>query len=435
MNYQTKSILAGFMGNLVEAYDVAICYYLAAALSRHLMGNTLGDPRVVFLLICLAYLIKPIGALTLGVFSDRFGRKRVLTASIIMTGLSTALIGLIPDYQQMGLLSVFLFLGLRIIQSIALGSEFLNSSSFLVESGNPNRRGFRGCWSSVGVKVGTILACVAAEITHQTTDPSAWRFPFLFAAFTMLIGFMIRYRMPESLGYVLYYANRPKPTSRTLYQLTIQLMKQQPFLFRYAFFSCVLSIASSFFFYLYIPMHVVHALHFSQAAVTLSTLCSLLLTALLIPVFGWYGDQHDRLTVMNFATTGLLVLAYPFMLAVNTGNPYLLLFMQLIIAMPCAAFYSVSSVLLTELFPIHIRCTALALIFSVAGSFAAGIPPVLADYLIRFTHNANSPCLIIMILAIVMLRHLHVLMHEYRSGRNEYAHARLLMANGKRGRG
>ena len=434
MRYQTKAILSGFMGNFVEAYDVAICYYLSSEISQVLMGNTQGDPHVVFMLIFLAYLAKPVGAFALGLASDRFGRKKIMIASIITTGLTTALIGAIPDYDVIGATAVVLLLGLRTAQSIAIGSEFLNSSSFLVESGHHAQRGYRGCWSSVGVKAGTILACICAQLAHQAslTYPmlhAAWRVPFLLAAFTMLIGLIIRYRMPESLGYVLYYANHYKPTTRELYQQSIYFMKKYPFLFCYAFFASFLSIASSFLFYLYMPLHAIHYAHFQRSWVTLSTLCALLFTALLIPCFGWLSDRRDRLSIITFSTTGLLMLSYPFMVALNFGNFNQFLMMQLLIAIPCAAYYSVCSVLLTELFPLHIRCTALSITFSIAASIAAGVPPVLANYLINLTQSPNSPCLIIMTIAAIMLFNLKKLEKNYRCGRNEYSSVHLFNLN------
>ena len=430
MNYQTKAILAGFMGNFVEAYDVAICYYLSSELSRVLMGNSQGDPRTVLMLIFIAYLVKPVGAFALGVCSDRYGRKRVMMASIVMTGLATALIGAIPGYATMGAASAVLLLGLRIAQSIAIGSEFLNSSSFLVESGDSKQRGFRGCWSSVGVKAGTLLACIVAESAHRLAEhyPGhdwAWRVPFLLAGLTMIIGFIIRYRMPESLSYILYYANRHKPTTQLIYRQSIRFMRHYPFLFRYAFFASFLSVASSFFFYLYMPLHAIHDAHFSRSFVTASTLLALVVTALLIPVFGFLSDRIDRLSIITFSTAGMLMLSYPLMFAVNFGSPNEFLIMQVLISVPCAGYYSVCSVLLTELFPIHIRCTALSITFSVAASIAAGVPPVLADYLTRTTNSPNSPCLIIMTIAIIMLFNIKTLSKKYRCGRNEYTSIQL----------
>ena len=170
MKHQVKVILGGFMGNLVEAYDVSICYFLSSELSRGLIGEHQGSPTIVLTLIFLAYLAKPLGAFILGLLSDLYGRKNVLTLSILIMGLSTASIGLIPGHKEIGFYAVAILLSLRVIQSMALGSEFLNSASFLVESGDGRQRGFRGCWSSVGVKAGYLVACLVTELSRLLDD-------------------------------------------------------------------------------------------------------------------------------------------------------------------------------------------------------------------------------------------------------------------------
>ncbi len=241
MKHQNKSILGGLMGNIVEAYDMSICYFLSAELSQHLLGDNRGKPTVMLLLIFIAYLAKPIGAFILGLLSDLYGRKNVLMASIVIMGTSTALIGAIPTYEHIGIWAAGLLLALRIIQSMSLGSEFLNSSSLLVESGDTKQRGFRGCWSSVGVKAGYLIACLTAELFHfyAKSTPEVdhlWRIPFLFALVTTLIGFYIRAKMPESLAYIIYYANRKKPSTRDIYKQSLDFVKKHPFMFYFAFF-------------------------------------------------------------------------------------------------------------------------------------------------------------------------------------------------------
>ena len=152
-----------------------------------------------------------------------------------------------------------------------------------------------------------------------------------------------------------------------------------------------------------------------------STMLSLIFITILIPVFGWLSDRNDRLSMQSFSATGLLVMAYPFMHAVNFGSaPYFLL-MQLLISIPCACYYSVSSVLLTELFPLQIRCTALSITFSIAASLAAGVPPLLADYLARITGFPDSPSLIVIIVSIIVLRNIRILFQDYRIGKNHYS--------------
>lgn len=425
MRYQNKAILGGLMGNIVEAYDMSICYFLSAELSRNLLGDTKGKPTVMLALIFIAYLAKPIGAFFLGLFSDLYGRKTVLMSSILIMGLSTALIGLIPSYDRIGLVAAGLILTFRIIQSMALGSEFLNSSSLLVESGYEKQKGFRGCWSSVGVKAGYLMACLVAELFHYYSGShpemtNLWRIPFLFALVTTLIGFYIRAKMPESLAYILYYANRKKPSTQDIYKQSYGFVKKRPFVFYFAFFSVFLSVTTGFFFYLYIPLHAIQYAHISRTLIMISNTCSLFFVTALIPLFGWLSDRQDRLKMLTFASAGLLIITYPFMYAINYGSLEYFIVMQLLISIPCACYYSVSTVLLTELFPLQIRCTALSIVYSVSASLAAGLPPLLSDYLARTTKMPNAPSLIIVCLALIVLLNIQLLKQRYRLGKNCY---------------
>lgn len=426
MNYQNKAILGGLIGNIVEAYDMSICYFMATELSRYLLGDSKGNLTIILSLIFIAYLAKPIGAFILGLFSDLYGRKNVLMVSILIMGLSTASIGLIPGYNRIGLYAAALLLSLRIIQSMALGSEFLNSASLLVESGDDKQRGFRGCWSSVGVKAGYLIACLLVEGMHLFAQTHSdmdylWRIPFLFALLTTLVGLYIRIKMPESLDYVVYYANRARPSTDEIYKQALSYGKKHPFILHYAFFSSFLSVTTGFFFYLYIPLHAIHYANLSRSFIMTSNMLALALVTLLIPVFGWMSDKVDRLKMLTFASSGLLVLAYPFMHGINYGNVSYYLCMQLLISIPCACYYSVATVLLTELVPLPIRCTALSIVYSIAASLAAGIPPLLSDYLARRTQLPSSPSIIIIVLAAIVLFNIKILAQRYRIGKNRYS--------------
>lgn len=425
MKHQNKTILGGLMGNIVEAYDMSVCYFLASELSRVLLGVNKGNPTVMLTLIFIAYLAKPIGAFALGLLSDLYGRKNILMVSIVIMGISTSLIGIIPGYDHIGLYAAGFLLILRIIQSMALGSEFLNSASLLVESGDGKQRGFRGCWSSVGVKAGYLIACLVVEGFHYYSIrypeyENLWRIPFLLALLTTIIGFYIRAKMPESLAYVLYYANKEKPSTRDIYKQSFHFVKTHPFMFHFAFFSSFLSVTTGFFFYLYIPLHATQYAHISRSLIMTSNTLSLIFVTLLIPVFGWISDKQDRLKMLTFASSGLLILAYPFMHVINYGNAGSFILMQLIISIPCACYYSVATVLLTELFPLQIRCTALSIVYSIAASLAAGIPPLLSDYLARITHMPSSPSIIIILMATIVLINIKILTKRYRNGENQY---------------
>jgi MHS family proline/betaine transporter-like MFS transporter len=425
MKHQNKAIFGGLMGNVVEAYDMSVCYFLASELSQVLLGFNKGNPSVLLTLIFIAYLAKPIGAFFLGLLSDLYGRKNILMVSILIMGVSTSLIGIIPGYNHIGILAAILLLTLRVIQNMALGSEFLNSSSLLVESGDISHKGFRGCWSSVGVKAGYLIACLVVEGIHYYSNlhpeyEHLWRIPFLFALVTTLVGFYIRAKMPESLGYILYYSNRKKPSTRDIYKQSLNFVKKYPFMFHFAFFSSFLSVTTGFFFYLYIPLHAIQYAHIPRSLIMTSNTLSLVFVTLLIPVFGWISDRQDRLKMLTFATSGLLVLAYPFMHVINYGSAGYFICMQLLISIPCACYYSVATVLLTELFPLQIRCTALSIVYSVAASLASGLPPLLSDYLARKTQMPSSPSIIIIVLSTVVLMNIKRLSTRYRKGSNSY---------------
>ncbi len=426
MKHQNKSILGGLIGNVVEAYDMSVCYFLSSELSQVLLGVNKGKPTVILTLIFIAYLAKPIGAFILGLLSDLFGRKNILMVSIVVMGVSTSLIGFIPGYDHIGVFAAGLLLGLRIIQSMALGSEFLNSSSLLVESGNDRQKGFRGCWSSVGVKAGYLIACLVVEAVHYYSNlhpelTYIWRLPFLFALITTCFGFYIRAKMPESLAYILYYANKEKPSTRSIYKQSLHFIKKYPFLFHYAFFTTFLSVTTGFFFYLYIPLHAIQFAHISRSLIMTSNIVSLILVTLLIPVFGWLSDKQDRLKMLTMASAGLLILAYPYMYTINNGSVTYFILMQLLISIPCACYYSVSTVILTELFPLQIRCTALSIVYSVSASLAAGIPPLLSDYLAHHTRMPSSPSLIIIVISSIVLINIRLLTQGYRTGQNQYS--------------
>ena len=141
---------------------------------------------------------------------------------------------------------------------------------------------------------------------------------------------------------------------------------------------------------------------------------------MLIPVFGWISDRQDRLKMLTFASSGLLILAYPFMHVINYGDAGSFILMQLIISIPCACYYSVATVLLTELFPLQIRCTALSIVYSTAASLAAGLPPLVSDYLARKTQMPSSPSIIMIVLATIVLINIKILAQSYRKGENQY---------------
>ena len=147
MKHQKRIILGAVFGNLIEAFDMAICGLLSLYLARYLIGDNQHGLMLLFVTFFAGYLARPIGAIVLGLFSDVYGRKITLAASIVAMGFATAAIGLIPSYQTIGINSMIILVVLRIIQSFSCGVEYLNSSAYLVENADVSQKGFAGCWA------------------------------------------------------------------------------------------------------------------------------------------------------------------------------------------------------------------------------------------------------------------------------------------------
>ena len=213
LQHKNRIIFAAMMGNLVETFDLAICGLLSLHLAKYLHANSTEGLFFVLLSFCAGYLARPFGAIFMGFFSDRYGRKIMMAASIFFMGIATACIGFIPAYSSIGNLALFLLLPLRIIQSFACGAEYLNSSAFLVECAAKNRKGFSASGSSFGGTAGvmiatlTTLAVVHFSKKHPDLEWLIWRVPFVLALVGSSVGLYIRLSRPVSLEYVLYYSD------------------------------------------------------------------------------------------------------------------------------------------------------------------------------------------------------------------------------------
>lgn len=424
MKSQHKVILAGLVGNLVEAYDIAICGYMAFYLSKYLTNPDSNNVGLVFTLFFIAYIARPLGALLLGGLSDIFGRKNVMMLSIIIMGLSTTCIAAIPEYSHIGFYATFSLLMLRVIQSLACGAEFLNSASYLVESGKDDKKGFRGSFTSVGVMSGILIASIITELTNLNASPITeawlWRIPFIIAGITTLVGFYIRNSVPEGLQYVLYYSDKKKPSVTTLFKSTIEYFKQKPFLIYFAFATSFLNVGITFLLYIYIPIHAKQHHSLSTNQVFLGNILSLMTVIGLVPLFGYLQDKIDRLQMIKWATIGLLIGIYPFVYTLNYSSYSSFLTTQLLLSVPTACYFGVASVLLTDLFPLQIRCTVLSLTYSLAASLAGGLIPLLAMGLVNKTHILTSPSWIIIVLACIAMLNFILLHKNYRIGKNDY---------------
>lgn len=406
MKHQTRIILAGTLGNLIESFDMAICGLLSVYIAKFLIGDTTKGLFIVFLTFFAGYLARPLGAMVMGLLSDIHGRKIILATSILSMGISTALIGLVPSSSIIGALSVTILLILRIIQSFSCGAEYLNSSAYLIENAETSNKGYSGSWASFGTMSGMLIASlVTLAVIYLTNhypefDWLIWRTPFIIALLGSSIGLYIRLCIPESMEYIMYYAERPKPKFKNLLTESANYIKNNKIQSVYAFVLSCLGVTTTFQIFIYGPMQAHLYGNFLDSEIVASNIVSLAVLLTVFPLVGKLSDKINREKIVIYSSVGFLIFSQSFFYALSDFNIYKLILGQALIAIPAGAYYATVPVLLSEMFPIKLRCTVLSILYSTAASLSAGLAPLISLLLVKKTEIASSPSFLIFILVI-----------------------------------
>ncbi|KTC76197.1 proline/betaine transporter ProP6 [Legionella birminghamensis] len=408
MKHQTRIILAGTLGNLIESFDMAICGLLSVYIAKYLIGDATKGLILVFLTFFAGYLARPIGAMIMGLLSDIYGRKIILAASILSMGVSTALIGFIPTHSSIGTFSVIALLALRIIQSFSCGAEYLNSSAYLIENAETSRKGYSGSWASFGAMSGLLVASlIALMVTYFTTycpelDWLIWRVPFVLALLGSSIGLYIRLCIPESMEYIMYYADRPKPKFNSLLAESANYIKNHKMQCFYVFVLSCLGVTTTFQIYIYGPMQAHLYSSFQDYEILTSNIISLIVLLSIFPIIGKLSDRVNRETIVVVASLGFMILSQPFFNSLSQDVFYRFILSQALIAIPAGAYYATVPVMLAEMFPIKLRCTVLSILYSIAASLSAGLAPLISLLLVKKTSIAASPSILVFILITII---------------------------------
>lgn len=408
MKHKTRITLAGMLGNLIETFDMSICGLLSVYFARYLTGNTNNSLLIVFATFFAGYLARPIGALFLGLLSDAYGRKITLAGSILSMGVATSLIGIIPANSSVGMASIVMLLTLRIIQSFSSGAEYLNSSAYLIENAEKSRKGYSGSWASFGAMAGLLTASIIAlAVTYFSTaypelEWVIWRLPFGLALLGSSIGLYIRLCIPESLEYVIYYADHPKPKFSDLFKQSFRYITDNKLTALYVFALSCLGVTTTFQIYIYAPIQAHLSGHFTDYQIILSNIISLIVMLCAFPLFGILSDKIPREKIVIGASISFLILSQPFFYLMAYGHYSQFILAQALIAIPAGAYYATVPVMLAEMFPLKLRCTVLSVLYSTAASLSAGLTPLLSLLLLRRTGNVISPTLLIILLVLFL---------------------------------
>ncbi|MFA5960572.1 MAG: MFS transporter [Tatlockia sp.] len=395
-----KTIIAGAIGNALEMYDYVIWGLFSIYLSKEFLppSSKLSDLFVLFL---ITYILRPVGALIGGILADSIGRKKVLTVSIFFMGICTCIVGILPSYERIGVISVFILLFIRLIQVFAVGSEYISSISLLIESCDKRKRGYFGSWAAFGVNAGMLIASLLGTSLLYLMDIHVipdwgWRLAFMLAFITMLAGFWIRSSLLERFEFIMENARSEKRSFSEVLRHVLEVIKQQRFDSILVFFLVYFGVATTILIFVYAPIHMTTINTFRTTEAFVINSSSLALLVALVPFFGFVSDRFGRIKTLSLGVVLLLSSIIPYFNFLSSGTFFQVLCGHVLIAIPCACIFAVTPVFITELFPLSVRCSTTNLIYSLAACLGGGVTPLIALKLGQY--GSYFPGLILIVL-------------------------------------
>jgi len=397
-----RTIVAGVSGNVMEWYDFAIYGYFAATIGMHFFP---GEDAVASLIasygaFAAGFISRPLGGIIFGHIGDRFGRKKVLSWSVILMGLATFAIGLLPGYDQIGLAAPVLLVILRIFQGLSVGGEYSGSVTFLVEHAPTHRRAYLTSWIGAGANGGFLIGSGAAALMATVFDTSvlqdwAWRLPFLFGIVIAVGGLWLRRHVEEP---------PVDDDAEELEGLPFIAAVRHEWRGMLQVMGLALSVNVAFYvMFVYAATFLQENMHVStKDAMDISTACLVVMVAV-SPLSGWIADRWGRKPVLLLGVGALLVLSYPLFGLMHHSNLTLVFVGQCGFAIVIGWIYGANPALQSELLSRKVRVSALSVSYNITLALFGGTAPIVAAYLVARTADDYTPAYYIMGLAVISL--------------------------------
>jgi MFS transporter, MHS family, proline/betaine transporter len=395
-------IVAATIGNVLEWFDFLVYGFFAVYMAEVFFPTS--DPTVSLLITFgtfgLSYVVRPLGALIVGTYSDRHGRKAGLTLSIGLMMIGTVLMVITPSYATIGIAAPIIIMAARILQGFSVGGEFGSAVAFLVEHAG-ERKGYVAGWQWASIGVVSIVVslfgvALTTTLTHQQLVDWGWRIPYVFGLLVGPVGLYIRARMSETPEFLAAEKPATVPISN--------LLRHHPDSFLLALGAAIVS-NSSYYLLLYIPTYGMKTLHLPDHTGFVATLVGGVMLAVFSVVAGYWSDIiKPRARIMLITAWGFLLASYPcFWLMDRYPSLATAIFAVGFLNLIKAGYSGVLPSVLAEQFPVETRAIGMALAFSISVTIFGGFAPFTATWLILKTGDPLSPSYYLMATAFLSI--------------------------------
>ncbi len=388
-----KVVLASFVGTTIEWYDFFL-YGTAAALVFNKLFFPQIEPRLgtiaAFATYAVGFFARPVGGIVFGHFGDKLGRKSVLVTTLVLMGLATSLIGVLPTYDQAGLAAPLLLVALRFVQGFGVGGEWGGAVLMAVEHGAVGGRGFRASWVQAGVPAGLLLATgvfnVCSSMPEATFLAWGWRIPFLLGVLLLGVGLFIRLHVLESPVFTALKAERPPPSIPIL-----ELLRRHPGNVLLAMGARFSENASFYVFTVFVLSYGTDRLGLAKSTLLNGVLVGSAVQFVAIPCFGALSDRVGRRPVYLGGAVFLALFAFPFFWMVDSRQTALIWTAIVIGLVGHSAMYGPQAAFFSELFGGQVRYSGASLGYHLASPLSGGLAPLIAAAMLQWTDGKPWP--------------------------------------------
>lgn len=402
----TRLVTTAVVGSALEWYDFGLYGATAALVFAPLFFpsfSPLAGTLAAFATYAVGFLSRPLGGIIFSHYGDKIGRRPVLAATLIIMGLATCLMGLLPTFEQAGIWAPIMLVALRLVQGLGAGAEYGGAALMLAEH-NPTRRGYYGAFAASGVFVGVVLSLgvfylITASLSQQELLSWGWRVPYLLSIFVIGVGIYLRLSVKETPEFEQDVHERKQESAVPL----MEVLKSHPRRILLGMGVNLALVGYSYVVQTYVLTYITSTLGMSRNVGLIGVVLAAAGGAITMPMFGALADRIGARQVIIVGATASALFAFPFFWMLETRDPvtiWIAIFLGLAIGVgsifgPIASFYS-------ELFETRLRYTGLVFAREVSGSVVGGFTPFLATLLVAWSGGQSWPVSVYMIVTVVI---------------------------------